>query len=295
MAVEVETRSIRAADGRELCVETAGVVSGRPVLVHNGTPNSRHLYGPWVADANRRGIWLISYDRPGYGGSTPDPGHTVADGAADVRAITEALGIDRLAIWGLSGGGPYALACAALLPGLVVAAATVGSVAPYGAPGLDYFSGMGEGNVDSINLYLSDPDAARKKGKEDRDEMLQASPVQVAEVLQTLLSPVDAAVLTGDFAQWLVRSTHEGLRQGDQGWWDDGVAHMSAWGFDLASIRVPVKVWHGRHDRFVPFQHGEWLSQHVSGATAELSEEQGHLTLLVAKVPDVHEWLLGNF
>ena len=97
------------------------------MLVHNGTPNSRHLYGPAAADAAARGLRLIGYDRPGYGGSTPQPGRTVADCAADVRAICAGLGIDRLAMWGVSGGGPHVLACAA--PLTTWAARTVQSVA----------------------------------------------------------------------------------------------------------------------------------------------------------------------
>jgi len=120
----IETRTISAGNGRELCVEVAGDPHGKPILVHNGTPNSRHLYGRWIADADKKGIRLISYDRPGSDGSTAYPGHAVASGAQDVRAIAEALGYDRLGIWGISGGGPYALACAALLPDTAVAVAT---------------------------------------------------------------------------------------------------------------------------------------------------------------------------
>jgi pimeloyl-ACP methyl ester carboxylesterase len=291
----VETRVVQARDGRELCVEVAGEPAQRTVLLHNGTPNSRHLYRPWIDDAAGRGAQLISYDRPGYGGSTPQPDHTVADAAADVRALADALGIDRLAVWGLSGGGPYTLACAALLPDLVVAAAVVGSVAPWDAPGLDYMAGMGESNVDGIEKYLSDPEAARAEGHERREELLNVTPEQLLGAWKTLLSDVDAAVATGEFAAYIVHSMHDGLGPGDQGWWDDGVAHMTPWGFDLASIRVPVKVWHGRHDRFVPFQHGQWLAQHIPGAEAELSETDGHLTLLVDRIPAVHEWLLSRY
>ncbi len=292
--MDVETRTVAAGDGRELCLELGGDPLGTPVLVHGGTPNSRHLFGPWLGDAERRRIRLISYDRPGYGGSTPDPSHTVADGAEDVRAIAAALEIDRLGMWGYSGGGPYTLACAALLPDMVIAAATVGSVAPYGAPGLDYFTGTGQDNVDAIQLYFSDPVAARKQSIDDREEMLKATPEQVAEVLKSLLSPIDSAALSGDLAAFFHYSSHDGLAPGDAGWWDDGVAHLQPWGFDLEAIRIPVKVWHGRHDRFVPFQHGEWLAEHVPGAEAELSEEDGHLTLLTERVGDVHAWLLGK-
>jgi pimeloyl-ACP methyl ester carboxylesterase len=113
--------------------------------------------------------------------------------------------------------------------------------------------------------------------------------------LKTLLSPEDAAVLTAEVAKHLDRQAHDGLAPGDQGWWDDGVAHMSPWGFDLKSIRVPVKVWHGRKDRFVPFQHGQWLAEHIPGAESELSDDDGHLTLIFGKFGDVHEWLVRHF
>jgi pimeloyl-ACP methyl ester carboxylesterase len=130
-------RTVRTPDGRTLAVEESGDLAGRPVLVHMGTPNSRHLYGPNVRDAASRGLRLISYDRPGYGGSSPQPGRTVADCAADVRIICAELGIARLATWGISGGGPHVLACAALLPDLVTAAASLASLAPFDADGLD--------------------------------------------------------------------------------------------------------------------------------------------------------------
>jgi pimeloyl-ACP methyl ester carboxylesterase len=232
MEANVETRTIVLADGRELCVEVGGDLSGTPIVVHGGTPNSRHLFGPSIADARARGATLICYDRPGYGRSTPHKGHSVADGAADVCAIAESLGIERLATWGVSGGGPYALACAALLPDLVVAAAAVASIAPWAAPELDYFDGMGELNVEDIHLYFSDPDAARKKGQQEREQYLAATPEQVASAMSTLLSPVDAAALTGDLANWLVWAMQDGLVPGDEGWWDDGVAHLAPWGFD---------------------------------------------------------------
>lgn len=290
----MQTATVPTADGRDLCVEITGRRGDRTILVHNGTPNSRHLYQPWIRDAAGRGIQLICYDRPGYGGSTDQPGHTVADAAADVQAIADNLGIERLATWGLSGGGPYALACAALLPDRVAAAGVVGSVAPWDAPGLDYLAGMGEDNVESIQEYLDDPQAARKAGAEEREQLLRVTPHDISKSWNTLLSDVDAAVATGEFAEHLVYCFRDGLAPGDQGWWDDGVAHMDLWGFDFTSIRVPVKVWHGRHDRFVPFQHGQWLAEHIPGAESDLSETDGHLTLLVNRVPEVHEWLLEH-
>lgn len=267
----------------------------RSVVMLHGSPGSGLLYGPWIEDAVARGIRLISYDRPGYGGSGDCPGRSIADGAADVKAIADDLGIDRMGVWGWSGGGPYALACAALLPDLVVAAAVLAGMAPWDAPGLDFFAGMGQDNVDEIKLYLSDPVASRARNKQDRDEVLATTLDQQTEMLASVLSPTDAAALTGDFAEWLLSTEQGGLAPGDQGWWDDGAAHFLPWGFDVGSISVPVKVWHGRHDRFVPFQHGQWLADNVEGAEAALGDTDGHLTLVTQRLGDVHDWLVEHF
>jgi pimeloyl-ACP methyl ester carboxylesterase len=264
------------------------------VLVHTGTPNSRHLSQPVVADAAARGLRLIGYDRPGYGGSSPHPGRTVADAAADARAICAALGVDRVAMWGISGGGPHVLACAALLPDLVVAAASLASLAPYGADGLDWYAGMGQENADDFRQYFADPAAARQKTAKDRDEALAETPEDVAKGLQTLLTPTDAAVLTGELAEYLVWSTKQGLAPGDEGWWEDAVAHASPWGFELAQISVPVLLMHGREDLFVPFGHGEWLASHIPGVQARLSDDDGHLSLIERHVEQLHVWLLDR-
>jgi pimeloyl-ACP methyl ester carboxylesterase len=287
-------RKIQTPDGRTLSVEDYGDPGGRPVLVHMGTPNSRHLYGPNVTDAAARGLRLISYDRPGYGGSDPQPGRTVADCAADVRAICAALGIGRLAMWGISGGGPHVLACAALLPDLVTAAASLASLAPYPADGIDWFAGMGEENVEDFRLMLTDEAAARAKTEKEREGMMAATADDIAGELASLLTPTDAAVLTGAFAEYLVYSGREGLAPGSQGFWDDGRAFAWPWGFDVASISVPVLLMHGRQDQFVPFGHGEWLAARIPGVEARLLDHDGHLTLLAHRVGEVHSWLMRH-
>lgn len=96
--------------------------------------------------------------------------------------------------------------------------------------------------------------------------------------------------MSGDLAAFLVLGFRDGLAITDEGWWEDGVAHLSPWGFDLAGIAIPVQVWHGRNDHFVPFQHGEWLAAHVPGAEAHLSDADGHVTLF-GRIPEVHRWL----
>ena len=283
-------RVVHTSDGRALAVEEGGDPTGRPVLVHMGTPNSRHLYGPHSQDAAGRGLRLISYDRPGYGASSPQPGRSVADCADDVRAICAKLGIDRLAMWGISGGGPHLLACAALLPDLVTAAASLASLAPLGAEGLDYFAGMGQDNVDDTRLYLADEAAARAETDEYRKGFLAASPDDLASGMASLLSPVDAAALSGELAKFMASSMKDGLAPGSQGWWDDNCM-IRPWGFELADIAVPVLLLHGLHDKFVPFGHGEWLAAHIPGVEARLLDDDGHLTLLENRIPEVHAWL----
>ena len=278
-----------------LRVEEAGDPHGKAILMHHGTPGSAVLYGPHVSDAMDRSIRLIGYDRPGYGGSTAHPGRTVADCAADVRSIAHVLGVNRLGVWGFSGGGPHALACAALLPDLVVAVGSLAAIAPYGAPGLDYFAGMGEENVDDIKLMLADEPAARAKAIDDRERLLALSAEDMAKAFPTLLSAVDAAAVTAGMAEYLWQSGQIGLASSDQGWWDDGKAHLQPWGFAFESTRVPVQLWHGRHDRFVPFRHGEWLAGKIPGVEAHLTDDDGHLTLMQDRVGQLHAWLLEHF
>lgn len=283
---------VTTPDGRTLRVLDAGPEDGAPVLVHNGTPNSRLLYGHDVERAEEQGVRMISYDRPGYGGSTRLEGRSVADCAVDVRAIAGALGVERLAVWGISGGGPHALACAALLENLVPAVGVLGSVAPWDAPGLDYFEGMGELNVEDIKLYFADRAAARAKLDRDREEFLAADAPGLTEQLETLLAAVNAAVMTGEFGGYLVDCVQSGLGPGGDGWWDDCAALVEPWGFELEAIRTPVLLMHGRHDRFVPFGHGQWLAAHIPGVEALLSEVDGHLTLTAHHFERLHAWLL---
>jgi pimeloyl-ACP methyl ester carboxylesterase len=284
--------TVHTPDGRLLAVEDRGDPAGWPVFVHHGSPSSKRqgLYGPFVRDAAERGLRLIGYDRPGYGESSPQPGRTVADCAADVRTICTELGIDRMATWGISGGAPHVLACAALLPDLVTAAASLASPAPFDATGLDYFARMGQGNVDDIRLFLTDEAAARKKLDKDREEILAVSLENVAR--DSMFTPADAAARLGELYEYMLSCTQDALAPGSQGWWDDNCM-FRPWGFDLADIAVPVLLLYGRQDMSVPPGHGEWLAAHIPGVEARLLDDDGHLTI-PSHVPEVHAWLSAH-
>jgi pimeloyl-ACP methyl ester carboxylesterase len=280
---------IKTPDGRTLAVEDAGDRDGLPVMVHVGTPNSRHLYGRTVADATARGLRLISYDRPGYGESTPQPGRTTADCADDARAICQALGIGRLAMWGLSGGGPHVLACAALLPDLVVAAASLASLAPYDAEGLDWLAGFSQDAVNEVRLMFTDKPASRAMFEKDRDEMLAASPAELAQGMKAHAPDADLAFLTDEAV-----CMQQGYASGIEGCWDDCWAQVTPWGFDLAQISVPVLLLHGGRDKAVPFSHGQWLAANIPGVEAWLLDDEGHGTMRENRIGDVHAWLAGR-
>jgi pimeloyl-ACP methyl ester carboxylesterase len=286
---------IETPDGRVLAVMEGGDPAGPAVVVHHGTPMSRLLYGPNLADAEARGLRLIGYDRPGYGDSTPQPGRTVADAATDVATIADALGIDRFATWGISGGGPHALACAALLPERVVAAASLAGAAPYEAEGLDFLAGMGEGNVKEFGLILEGREKLEPFLCAERDALLAAGQEGLAKGMRTLLTPVDAAAFTGETAEFLFESLRVGSANRIDGWLDDDLAFVKPWGCSVEQISVPVLLWQGAEDRFVPLAHGEWLASRIPTCQAHLSPEDGHITLLVRRVGEVHEWLAAAF
>jgi pimeloyl-ACP methyl ester carboxylesterase len=291
----VSDRFISTEDGRKLRINEAGQPDGVPVLVLRGSPHSRLLYEGWVKHAKSRGIHLICYERPGYGGSTRQPGRTVASAAKDVATIAKALGLKRLLIWGISGGGPPALACAALLPDLVAAAGVLASVAPYPAEGLDWFAGMGEDNVADVHAALEGGAAHERSAEASAAKLLGATTETLVKALQSLLCPPDAAVLTTDFADFVLRSVREGIGESRGGMIDDDIAHLSPWGFELSQIRIPVLLVHGEQDRMVPVSHGKWLAARIPKVEARFLPDDGHLTLSLRRIPEVHGWLLGKY
>jgi pimeloyl-ACP methyl ester carboxylesterase len=282
---------VEVAD-RRLNVVDLGREGDRPVVIHHGSPGGTVPHPDWVEDATARGLRLIAYHRPGYGASTRHPGRTVADAAVDVVAIADALGLDRFLTWGTSGGGPHALACAALRPDRVIAAATLASVGPYGVDGLDYLAGMGEGNIAEFGLALSDgAEGLAPALAADAREMLAGTAADLVTSFAPHLTEADAGVLRGGYAETMLAQIRDGCADGVDGWIDDDLAFIAPWGFDVADIRVPVLVLQGRQDAMVPYAHGEWLAARIPTAEPRLSETDGHLSLVTQRIGEVHAWL----
>lgn len=268
-------------DDRTIEVLVEGALDGPVVLFHGGTPSAAAEF-PMLDDAARaNGLRVVTYSRPGFGRSSRRPAPVShVDDVADTLAVLDHLGIDDFLTLGWSSGGPRALACAAVVPQRCRAVATISSIAPYDAEGLDWFDGMAEENHEEFQAARSSPEEHEHYIVENVLPMLEATPDELEEAFTGLVTPVDAAVLTADFANWLSRSFSHAGTQGAVGIQHDGVAALSPWGFDLADVSAPVAIWHGREDVFVPFAHGVWLAEHVPGVEAHLLEDEGHLTLM---------------
>jgi pimeloyl-ACP methyl ester carboxylesterase len=276
-----------------LDVELSGPPDGAVVIFHTGTPAAGRMFTPQVEAGAARGLRHLTYSRPGYGSSDRQPGRRVADCARDVARILDELGIERFYSVGLSGGGPHSLACAALLPDRLIAAATMGGVAPWDGEALDWLEGMGEDNHAEFGAAVRGADALRAFLEPVAEEMTGASPGDLAAAFGDLVSEVDRAAISGEFAEYLSLILREALTGGIWGWFDDDLAFISPWGFELSSIARPVTVWHGAQDRFVPPSHGRWLVDHIPGASAQLRAEHGHLSLQTGAYGEILDDLLN--
>lgn len=289
--MKVGTTVVRGADGRELAVAVADFPDGFPLLVHSGSPGSRRLYGSQVEAAAATGFRLVGYDRPGYGQSPPRPGRTIADGAVDAVTIADALGFERLATWGFSGGGPFALASAALLPDRVVAACVLSSLAPYGALGLDWADAWPQEHQDEVALFFTDRPLARDHFRIEALEMFGplSDPDRWMSRWGDRAGTDDAHSLP--LAEHLAAVFEDSAAQDDQGWWDDWVADLTPWGFDLADIHCPVQLWHGERDAAVPVTHGRWLAEHIPGVDTHILPDDDHSTIETDHQRDALHWL----
>lgn len=286
---------VRTPDGRTLQVQEAGDPDGVPVLFHHGTPMSRLIYRGWDETARAQHVRFLAYDRPGYGRSNRLPGRDIAACAEDVRAIAAALDINALGVIGLSGGGPHAIACAALLEDLVPRVVSLAAVAPFDAPGLDWFADTGASNVEETELFLSDRAAARVAFEADMAALMTMTPEESRLRYASIYSELDLRCMEGDFGTFLDASTKLGLAEQIEGPWDDEYAFVAVpWGFDLGAIRTPLRLRQGRQDLMVPYGHGAWLAAHIPSAEPLLSEAESHLSLLDHLAEDL-AWLTAGW
>jgi pimeloyl-ACP methyl ester carboxylesterase len=284
------THELATADGRVLRYCFYGPRDGVPVIRHLGSPGTRWLRPEVVAGTDRSGLRHLAYDRPGYGGSTRRPGRTVADAVADVVALADAQGWERFAILGGSGGGPHALACAALLPDRVTRCAVVSGIMPPDLSDLDRpglredtrRAALGEHvlrpHIEDVSrgimatFHAGGPEILPDPGAPEPDPA----------------APRPAPAIDDPAAMARLRATFE---TGIDGWVDDNLAFVQPWGFAMRDITVPVGIWYGRTDTNIPNEQSAWLLSHIATAQ-EHGYDGGHLPD-AATYDAIHTWLLG--
>lgn len=269
--------NIAVGDNRQIGFAEFGAPQGRAVFWLHGTPGARRQI-PTEARiyAEHHDIRLIGIDRPGIGSSTPHRYEAISEFAGDLRAIADTLGIEHMAVVGLSGGGPYSLACGARLADRVVAVGVLGGVAPTQGP--DGISGG------AMTLGVRVAPLLKFGGNPLRigASMLIQGIRPVASTaldIYALLSPeADRHLLTRpEFKAMFLDDLLNGSRRQLAAPFNDVMLFARDWGFHLDEVQVPVKWWHGDHDHIIPFSHGEHMVARLPDAELFHLPEESHL------------------
>ncbi|MFP4314833.1 MAG: alpha/beta fold hydrolase [Desulfovibrionales bacterium] len=283
---------IQLHDGREIGCFEAGDPKGEPVFYFHGCPGSRLevlLTEPISRDLHLR---FIGLDRPGYGKSTNLPGRRLMDWPRDVQEVAENLGLDTFHLLGISGGGPFALACAHAIPERLRTVSLVGSIAPSERTTLRKVwlpirtfmmtaRGCPKGS-DALLAVLS--------------RIVRCHP-RAAIALMSWVTPAPAnkAVLTDpEIRTVLAASLGESIRQGAQGIATDLCLYVQEWGFDLQDIRIPVIIWQGRRDVTVPEEMGRQLQRTIPKSSAYFLPEEGHFSVPLARMDRILSRIVQN-
>ena len=282
------------SDGRELDVLLGGDHDGHPLLMHHGSPSDSTTFLDWHDDCQSRGFRLISASRAGYAHSTRRADRDIAHAASDSEELLDLLGCGEFSTAGWSGGGPHALACAALLDERCVAAATLAGVGPHGQNDLDFTAGMGPENVAEFTAAVAGETALLAWMAEFAEPFRHVTGDQIAEAFGGLVPDIDKRALDDGYADAMATEVRRALEHGFDGWVDDDLAFTKPWGFDPANISVPVTVWQGDLDLMVPATHGQWIAKHLPTATLRIAKGHGHISLVTRFRGEILDDLLAR-
>ena len=266
-------QTVKLNDGRRLGFAQFGSNSAPPVFYFHGWPGSRLEAGFFDVP----GVQMIGVDRPGYGLSDPHPKRKLSDWPDDVAALADHLGFAKFAIVGMSGGGPYAAACAHALKDRLTRVAIIAGLGPPDAPGMSndrvgFLLNLGQRPMTSAVLFivmrtLIHNAKAERRIAHFRNRIPRASK--------------DVEAMTPDFLHMLLSSFREGLRVSTRGASSDARVYGEPWPFALNDIRVPVRVWHGQADTQVPVSIGRHYATHIPSARGVFPEDEGHVSIVV--------------
>jgi pimeloyl-ACP methyl ester carboxylesterase len=282
---------VELADGRNVEAFVDSASDGLPLVFHHGTPGSGRPLTVLVEGARSNGLRWVSISRPGFGGSTRLAGRHVGDVATDTSAVLDHLGIDRCVVAGWSGGGPHALACGALIPDRVAGVLVIAGCAPYPAEGLDWTSGMSDGDAAEAEAAINDSDRLRRMIEPRGAWYLSAKGADLVGALTGRFPDAEIAALAPHATEF-VACIADAVAPGVDAWIDDWRAVVSPWGFDVADVAVPVVLWHGELDDSCPLAHAKWLHDRLPDSTLEVQPGQGHLAIGVTHTREMFDALM---
>jgi pimeloyl-ACP methyl ester carboxylesterase len=269
--------AIQLESGRKLGYAEYGPTTGRPLVWFHGTPGARRQISPDAREAAyERDVRIIAVERPGIGDSTPHLYDSIIDFSEDMEQLRAALELEQFGIAGLSGGGPYALACAHQMPEYVIAVAVLGGVAP--TIGID----AAEGGAVNLTRYFGPvvQHARGPLGSIMRGLVKGLEPLadQAIDLFAKVMPPGDQRV----FADEAVREMFQddllrGSKTNMQALIADVVLFGRHWGFNLRDIQVPIHMWYGDADNIVPVEHGEHMAEIIPDSNLRIRPEEGHL------------------
>lgn len=273
----MQSRQFTLADGRNLDLLVGAGVNKSAIVFHHGTPSDATLWKSWINDFETRGVFSFSYSRAGYGRSTRHVDRSVNDVLTDIQEVLNEYGVENFVSVGWSGGGPHALAttgdprCKGVL--------SIAGVGEYGAHDLDFLAGMGPENHEEFGAALSGVATLTSWMDANANSLKTITGQQLIASLGGLISDSDKAVLTSQFAEDMADNFNSALQQSYYGWFDDDVAFIKNWGFDIRKITVPVSLWQGDQDLMVPHAHGKWLLSSIPTAQMTFKPGEGHISL----------------
>ena len=266
--------TVERPDGRVVAWASWGVPDGRPLMWLQGTPGSRLGATANQESYERVSAHVVTFDRPGYGRSSPHRDVTVLSVGDDALAVADAVGWDTFAVAGISGGGPPALAIAFRAPERVTALGLINAGAPAAME-------------DPDDLLALNREARRRALEEGRESLEEFLVPLAAQMMTDLDATIDAfledapevdkeTMKTPEGRARMAESMREAFRQGPQGWFDDSWAQLQPWGFELSDVKTPVRMWYGELDRAVPRRSVERMAAELVVASLEMFPDAGH-------------------
>ncbi len=280
-------------DGRKIGYAQYGAHDGYPLFYFHGLPGSHHECQLLHTFAKAAGLCLYAVDRPGYGISDFVENRSLTDWPYDIAALANALEIDTFGIVALSGGGPYALACAHEIPERLSSIGIVCGLGPvYESRQLSEMRWLARSG---FHLARRSPALLRNLYGKPLNALANTCPDLALRLLARFIGGADKPILLrNDVLELLSESLQESFRQGPFASTRDMVIYQSPWGFELSDIRKHIHLWHGTADRIVPCSHSEFVHSQLQDSELDMVPNEGHFSLPVLHAEEILEKIVSS-